>query len=177
MGDNMQKKYLECAEIINKRGIAGELKANCLCDGIEALSKVKTLYTDENGTQPHNVVSIKSYKQFIYIKLSDVVTAEAADSMRGMLLYADRDELVIDDDSVFIADLLGSDVVDADTGKVYGTLEEVFNRGASDIYRIVNGKNEYLFPAVDEFVVRAEPGLPILIRPIPGMFDGAEEIR
>ena len=97
--------------------------------------------------------------------------------MRGMLLYANRDELVIDEDSVFIADLLGCDVVDADTGKVYGTLEEVFNRGASDIYRIVNGKNEYLFPAVDEFVVRAEPGLPILIRPIPGMFDGAEEIR
>ena len=173
----MQNKYLECAEIINKRGIAGELKANCLCDGIEALSGVKTLYTDKNGTQPHKVVSIKSYKQFIYIKLSDVNSAEDADNMRGKLLYADRDEISIDEDSVFIADLLGSDVIDADTGKVYGKLEEIFNRGASDIYRIVNGKNEYLFPAVKEFLVRTEPGLPILIRPIPGMFDGAEEIR
>ena len=49
----MQKKYLECAEIINKRGIAGELKANCLCDGIEALSKVKTLYTFGHLTSFH----------------------------------------------------------------------------------------------------------------------------
>ncbi len=173
----MQKTYLECAEIINKRGIGGELKANCLCDGIDAISNVKVLYTDEQGKEPHSVISIKSYKQFIYIKLKDVTTAEQADMMRGKILYADRSDIVIDEDSVFIADLLGCEVVDADSGKIYGTLAEVFNRGASDIYRIVNGKNEYLFPAVKEFVVKANPGEPILIRPIPGMFDDAEEIK
>ena len=60
MGDNMQKKYLECAEIINKRGIAGELKANCLCDGIEALSKVKTLYTSIWDFSIINIVNGKT---------------------------------------------------------------------------------------------------------------------
>jgi len=173
----MQKAYLECAQIINKRGIAGELKANCLCDGADSIANVKVLYTDEYGKEPHNVISIKSYKQFIYIKLSDVSTPEQADSMRGMILYADRNDIHIDEDSVFIADILGSQVIDADNGKVYGTLTEVFNVGATDIYRIVNGKNEYLFPAAKEFVVKACPGEPILIKPISGMFDDAEEIK
>ena len=170
----MQQKFLECLKIINKRGIAGELKAECLCDGIDALENIKTLYTDPHGKNEYKVISIKGYKQFIYIKLCGITTASLADSLRGVILYADRNDIKIDENSVFIADLIGSEVIDADTGKVYGVVEEIFNRGASDIYRIVNGKNEFLFPAVKEFVVKAEPGEPILIKPIPGMFDEAE---
>ena len=84
----------------------------------------------------------------------------------------------LDKDSVFIDDILELPVIDADNGDTYGILKEVFNRGASDIYRVVgkNGK-EYLIPAVKEIIVRIEPQSGIYIRPIPGLIDDAEEIR
>ena len=82
----MIKKYLECGKIINKRGISGELKAECYCDSPECLFKVTKLYTDENGNSSHDVVSIKGYKGYVFIKLSDVTTAEQADAMRGRSL-------------------------------------------------------------------------------------------
>ena len=60
----------------------------------------------------------------------------------------------------------------------YGTLKEVFNRGASDIYRVVSAnKKEYLIPAVKDIVVRIDPNEGVFIRPIPGLIDNAEEIR
>lgn len=84
----------------------------------------------------------------------------------------------LDKDSVFIDDILELPVLDADTGATYGTLKEVFNRGASDIYRVVSAdKKEYLIPAVKDIVVRIDPNEGVFIRPIPGLIDDAEEIR
>ena len=68
-------------------------------------------------------------------------------------------------------------VYDADTSADYGVLTEVFNRGASDIYRIEKDGKEYLIPAVKDIVIKIDPDSGIFIRPIPGLIDDAEEIR
>ncbi len=173
----MQKKYLECCKVINKRGIHGELKAECYCDSVNSLDNVKKLYLDEDGNACFNVISIKNYKGFLYIKLEGINDVMSADKMRGKSLYANRDDIEIDENSHFIADLIGLDVIDADSGKVYGTLDDIFNHGASDIYSIVNDGKEYLIPAVSEIVIEIVPEKCILVRPIPGMFDDAEELH
>ncbi len=173
----MLKNYLECGKIINKRGIGGELKLLMLCDDVSSLKNVKTLYEKPNGENAHSVTHIKSYKEFLYIKLSDVNSAESADALRGKTLYAKRDELIIDDSRVFIADILNLPVKDAQNGKIYGILKEVFNSGASDIYRIVDGQKEYLMPAVKDVLCEIKVGEHILVNPIPGIFDDAEEIH
>jgi len=173
----MLKKYLECGKVVNKRGIKGELKVECYCDSVDAIDGAKKLYADESGTDCHDVISIKNYKGYLYILLDDIRSAEEADSFRGKSLYADRDDIRHSNDKVFVEDILGLEVKDADTGKVYGKLCEIFNSGASDIYRIVDGKNEYLIPAVPEIVISADPDDCILVRPISGMFDTAEEIK
>ena len=173
----MKLKFLECGKVINKRGIGGELKVECYCDSPAALKNAKVLYSDKNGTVSHNVVSIKDYKGFLYIKLEDVNSVEAADSMRGKILYADRDVILIDDDRHFIADLIGLEVVDADNNTLYGKIKEVRNYGASDIYVVSDGSKEYMLPAVDGIVVDMDSDNKVYVRPIPGIFDDAEEIR
>jgi 16S rRNA processing protein RimM len=71
----------------------------------------------------------------------------------------------------FIADLIGLPVIDDGTGEEYGTLREVINRGASDIYVIDTPKGERMMPAVKEFVKRVDDQNGIFVRPIEGMFD------
>lgn len=173
----MKNKYLECGRVINKRGIAGELKLECYCDSPSSLFGVKKLYGDQNGSKIYNVISVKEYKGFVYIKLEGINSAELADSLRGAILYVSRDDLDIDEDSFFIADLIGLDVIDADSGRVYGKLYDVINHGASDIYVIKDGKNEYMLPAVSDMIKKIDIDSSILIKPIQGIFDEAEEIR
>lgn len=172
----MKQKYLECAKIINKRGISGEVKAECYCDSPSALKNVKTLYTSPDGNGAHEVVSLKEYKGFLYIKFSDITDASLADSMRMTILYAKREDIAIDDGRSFIADLLGQEVCDVDSGKVYGKIKDVQNFGASDIYVISDGENEYLLPAVDGIVISKDESK-VYVRPIDGIFTTAEEIK
>ncbi len=174
----MIKEYLEAGKIINKRGLAGELKIESYCDSPQAFCSFKHVYLSSDGKDIRKILSAKLYGGYAYIRLEGVTSAEEADKLRGRLVYIHRTDMELDKDSVFIDDILELPVIDADTGVTYGVLKEVFNRGASDIYRVVNeNKKEYLIPAVKDIVVRIDPENGVFIRPIPGLIDDAEEIR
>jgi len=73
----------------------------------------------------------------------------------------------------YVADLIGCEVRDADTGKVYGVVTSVDHPGAQDIYTVKapSGK-EYMFPGVDAFLKeRNPPEGYLLVTPIPGLLD------
>ena len=171
------KQFLEACEIINVRGLKGEIKVDCYCDSLDVLCDIKTLYFDENGTKAVKVTSAKTYKGFAYLMLEGVTSADEANKLRGNILYADRDDIPVEEGGVFIEDLLGLYVIDADDGRVYGTIKDVFNSGASDIYTVTKDGKEYFFPAAAEFIDRIDIENGVFIRPIPGMFDDAEEIK
>ena len=174
----MKNEFLEIGKIINKRGIAGELKVECYCDSPDSAKNVKIVYLNSEGKNPVDVLSIKDYKGFLYIKLNGVDNTEKADSLRGKLLYASRNDITIQEGKNFIVDLIGLEVVDYDTHKVYGKISDVINHGASDIYVVTNDNgNEYYVPAVKDIVVETDIENHVLVKPIPGLFDNAEEIK
>jgi len=173
----MKHEYLECGKIINKRGIGGELKVDCYCDSPKSVFGAEILFGDDKGGSPYKVVSIKEYKGFLYIKLDGIDNAEKADEMRNKMLYVSRNDVKVENNRSFIADLIGLEVKDASSGCVYGKVKDVLNYGASDIYVISDGKQEYMLPAVDGVIVETNIEDCILINPIPGVFDEAEEIR
>lgn len=170
------KKYLEAGKIINKRGLKGELKVDSYCDTPEDFSDIKKFYLDENGQSIYRVITSKPYNGFVYLLLEGINTPELADKMRGRILYADRDDINIDEGSYFLDDLIGLSVYDVDTAKVYGTVSEITNHGASDIYTVDDGKNLYYLPGVDEFIIEIDLEKGIAVRPIPGIFDEAENV-
>ena len=120
------KEYLEAGKIINKRGLGGELKIESYCDTPEVFCDFEKIYLDANGKDERKIQSVKLYKDWVHIKIDGVSTAEDADRLRNRLIYANRNDICIDEDSIFIDDILGLDVIDADNGTVYGKLEEVF---------------------------------------------------
>ena len=96
---------------------------------------------------------------------------DAALSLKGAVVYAERKDFKLEDGAYFIADIIGCDVIDADSDKKLGVLKEVINRGASDLYVVKTENGEVMVPVVDEFVDRVEVGKAVYIRPISGMFD------
>ena len=87
-----------------------------------------------------------------------------------------RDDVELEECTYFIRDLIGLQVVDADTGAVYGRLEEVLETGANDVYtiRTPDGK-QLLFPAIGDVVIETDPEQGIMrIRPLEGLFEDAD---
>lgn len=168
----MRADYLECGKIINTHGVDGAVKLESWCDSPEILAGLRTLYMRRGGVMTaYKVIRASVFKRFVIVRLEGVSDIDTAQSLRGETLYAVRGDITLDEGDVFIADLIGLEVTDADSGKVYGRLADVINAGASDIYVVETEKGERMIPAVDEFIVRIDTERGIFVRPIEGMFD------
>ena len=167
----MNKNYLECGKIINTHGIKGAVKAESWCDSPYVLADLERVFIKTNsGLKEYEIEGASVFKQFVILELQGVMTIEAAEALKNQILYLSRDDLELEDGEIFIADLIGLKVIDVDSGTVYGTIQNVINTGASDIYVIKTENGEAMMPAVKEFVKRIELDEGVYIKPIEGMF-------
>ena len=165
-----KKQYLECAIIINTHGVRGDVKLESLCDSPDVLASLKRVFMLENGRYKEIKVNHTSvFKQFVLASLEGVTDMDQAAAMKGTMLYASRDDFELGEGDYFIADLIGLPVIDVESGKTYGTVKEVINRGASDIYVVKTPGGERMMPAVEEFVKNIDLEKGIFVKTIPGL--------
>ena len=94
---------------------------------------------------------------------------DAAAALKGTTVYASREDFELDGGTYFIADIEGLPVIDNISGEKYGTVKEVINRGAHDIYVVSTPWGERLVPVVDEFVKKIDIENGVYIETIPGL--------
>ena len=87
----MKKQYLECGKIVATHGLRGEVKVMPWCDGPETLCGLSTLYLD-GGKTPLRVERARPAKGMVLLKAEGVDTPEAAQALRGRVLWLDRAE-------------------------------------------------------------------------------------
>ena len=166
----MKAKYLDCGKIINTHGTDGAIKLESWCDSPEILAGLKRIYLKRGEEyRPMKVKKASVFKIFVIAKVDGVNSIDEAMALREEVIYADRDDIPVGNGH-FIADLLGLEVIDVDSGVVYGKLSEVINRGASDIYVVSTPDGERMIPAVPEFVRSIDLDKGIFVKPIEGMF-------
>lgn len=167
----MRQRYLECGKIINTHGIDGAVKLECWCDSPEVLAGLKKVYfLHGDDYKASKVLRASVFKNFVIAKIDGIADIDAAQALVGTVIYADRRNIALEEGDHFIADLLGLDIIHVDTDQKLGTLREVINRGASDIYVIDTPDGERMMPAVAEFVIKIDIDKAIYVRPIEGMF-------
>ena len=116
-------------------GVRGEirLKSYCAVPGdIETYSPLLS----EDGKHSYAINLIGSAKNGFTARLAGVNTKEQADALRGIRLFARRDQLPsLPDDEYYHTDLIGLEVLDTG-GKVLGHVKSVQNHGAADLLEI-----------------------------------------
>lgn len=166
------KQYLEIGKIVNTHGLRGDLKVVPWCDDPELLCELDTLYLGDTY-RPVEITGARVQKNCVLLHIDGVNSPEEAEKLRGQILYMHRDMVELEEGTYFIQDLIGLDVVDADTQKSYGKLTDVFQTGANDVYEVRDeaGKT-VLIPAIPDVVLETnlEDGL-MQIRPLEGLFD------
>lgn len=164
--------YIECGKIVNTHGCHGGVKLESWCNSPEDLADLEEIYFRSGESyQSRKLLKASVFKQFVVATLEGVDTMDQAIALKGRTIYARREDFALEEEEYFIADLVGLDVMDAETETIYGKLSEVINRGASDIYVVNTPNGERMIPVVPEFVDHVDVKRGIFVRPIDGMLD------
>lgn len=169
----MLKEYLECGQITRAHGINGAMVINPFCDSYDVFAEIKTLYLkDADGYKAMKVKKCSPYKNSAIVSVEGINTPEEVVKLRMEYVYANRKDIQKDENDFFIVDLIGLEVIDFETKEVYGTLKDVTNQGAQDLYVVKReNKPDAYIPAVKEFVKEISLEKGIFVSPIEGMFD------
>ena len=151
-------------------GVRGEVKLTLWSGEHTDFYKIKKLYLDENGDAALKVASSHGSSDIAVVKFEGVDTVEAAAALKGKTVYVDREDLHLPADKILVCDLIGLPVIDADTGKVYGTLDSIEEFPASDIYFVKTEKDTVQVPDVPQFIKKLTEEA-VYITPIEGMFE------
>lgn len=165
-------QYLECGKIVNTHGIRGGVKLESWCDTPDDLAALKKVFLKKGKEYIcHKVKRASVFKQFVLFELDGINDINTAEMLKGSIVYADRDDISIDEDAFFIADIIGLPVIDLESGEEIGKLSDVMNLGASDLYEINTKNGKKLIPAVPEFIKKIDLDRGIFVSLIEGMLD------
>lgn len=139
--------------ISSTHGIRGEVKVFPTTDDPQRFKKLKTILLD-SGKEKRNlkIQSVKFFKQFVILKFEEIDDINDVEKYKGSGLYVTRDQAVkLKKDEYFVADLIGLTVIDKEE-ELKGTLKEVMETGANDVYVIELSDGRELPPAIKECI-------------------------
>ena len=166
------KEYLEIGKVNNTHGLKGEVKLEMWCDGIEYIKQLKTVYLDDKGSKALTLVSARPQKNIAILKFAEISSIEQAEELKNKVVFCNRNDAKIDEGAYYLADIIGCNMIDIESGREYGKIVDIMNYGSSDIYDVVMNKKHYLIPAIPDVVQKIDTENKIvLIKAMKGLFD------
>lgn len=170
----MKKEFLEIGQFVGTHGVKGMLRIQPWSDDCQFFAQFKNFYL-ENGKTKIEISKITPHGNVVLAAVKGIDTIEQAEKLRGETLFIKRDDAKLPEGRYFISEIIGTTVLDADTNAVLGTLADVSETGANDVWHIKNGEREYLVPAIDDVIVNVDiDNNAVIIRPLKGIFDNED---
>ncbi len=144
----MKNPMLEVGKIINTHGVHGELKVDSWLDDPALFQCLEAV--EVNG-RSYPVLSARVQGRFALVKLEGICSIDDALPLKNRVALARREEIPLEEGAHFIADLIGLEAVNVETGEVFGKVVEIHDFPAQDVYEVL-GKKRYLIPDVPDFV-------------------------
>lgn len=160
--------------IASTHGVRGDVKVFPTTDDPARFRKLKKVYLTFRGrTDEHEVSAVRLQGKFVLLHLSGIESPEEARFYRNLPLMIDRaDAMPLEEGRWYIPDLIGMKVLE-DDGSVLGTLTDVLQTGANDVYevRTEDGEN-VLIPAIRDCILDVSPEEGIMkVHLLPGLRD------
>lgn len=146
---------LRVGVISSTHGVRGEVKVFPTTDDVKRFKKLKTVILDTGReTMTLEIENVKFFKNMVILKFKEFNNINDIEKYKGKDLLIRRDQAVkLAPNENFIVDLIGLRVV-TDEGEDFGTLTDVLQTGANDVY-VIEAKDgkEYLFPAIPQCIL------------------------
>ena len=152
--ENMEQ-FLRVGVISSTHGIRGEVKVYPTTDDPERFLELDEVILDTG--REHKILEIEGVKFFknqVILKFKGYDNINDSEKYLKKDLLVDREHAVeLGENENFIADLIDMEVV-TDEGKVLGTLTDVIETGANDVYAVKTPEGkEILLPAIRDCIL------------------------
>lgn len=160
--------------IASTHGLAGEVNVFPTTEDPTRFKKLKkvTLHTQRGEELELDIVSARFFKKFVIVKFKQFNNINEVEKFRGCELTIDRkDAIDLKPGEYYCADLIGLTIYDED-GKELGTLTEILQTGANDVYEMsLSGTGEKVYiPAIKDCIKEIDPeGNKIVIHVMDGL--------
>ena len=149
------EELLQVGVITSTHGVRGEVKVFPTTDDPNRFKSLKHVLLDTGREKKSlEVQGVKFFKQFVILKFKGIDNINDIEMYKKRELWIPREEAQeLEEDEYYIADLIGMDVVLED-GSKFGTLKDVMETGANDVYVVEDDKGEeILLPAIRECIL------------------------
>ena len=138
-------------EVLRPHGNRGELKIYPLTADPERFLKLREV-TMRSGNIDHHfkITSARVQKDAVLLALEGIDTIDQAEKYRGWEVRIDRSEVPTLQEGWYYFELEGMQVYEGDV--LLGTLTEVLETGANDVYVVKGIKGELCIPALKSVV-------------------------
>ena len=143
----MSTAFFRIGEIARPHGVHGAVKVNPTTDDSRRFRGLSEAFLELHGEYLPVQLSVSGITPTsVVVEIAGYETPEQANALRGAYLCVDRAHAVrLPKDTYFVADLIGCKTFDTE-GNAFGTVTDVFETGANDVYEIEKGR--LLVPAL-----------------------------
>lgn len=165
---------LQVGIITGTHGLKGEVKVFPTTDDKQRFLDLEEVLLD-TGTElvELKVEYCKFFKQFVFLKFEGFDDINDVEKFKRCPLKVTRENAVpLEEDEYYVADLLGMTILD-DSGITIGTLENVIETGANDVYEVLTPDGgRVLLPAIKECILDVDTEEKIiLVHMLKGLVD------
>lgn len=166
--------WLRVGVLSSTHGVRGEVKVYPTTDDAKRFKELKKVMLDTGRERLElEIENVKFFKNMVILKFKGYDSINDIEKYKGKDLLITRDQAVeLGPDENFITDLIGLKVV-TEEGQELGTLTDVIQTGANDVYEVeMPGGKKVLLPAIKECIldVDLETGM-ILVHILDGLLD------
>ena len=153
-------------------GVHGEVVAEIYTDFPERISPKKAIYLGEKHVKLV-IASQRLHNEGLLLGFEGVTTPEQAGRYRNQILsIAASEASELPEGEYYFHELLNLEVVDV-AGNPLGTLTEILETGANDVYLVTDSAGrELLLPAIPEVILDVDLDAKTMkVRLLPGLVD------
>lgn len=163
---------IKIGRIVNAVALKGEVKIYSYSDRAERFEELPELIVEGRGKL--EIENVRYQKNMAIVKFKGIDDRSKAETLKEKDVYITEDDLAeLPEDTFYIRDLTGCRVFDAESGLLIGTVSDIIQNSAQDIYQIDLEKGgQALIPAVGEFIRLVDVREKVIkVSLIPGMID------
>ena len=167
-----EPRFLVIGQITKPHGVRGEVRVMPHTDLPERFGWLDEIFVGEDDPQPVAVEQVRSHQGWVLLKLAGYDSREDAQVLRGQLLQIPEDQAIpLEENEYFLFELVNLSV-ETKAGVHLGTLVEVIETGANNVFVVRGPDTEFLIPDIPEVVVEINfDSNRMVIDPLPGLLN------
>ena len=152
------ENILEIGQIVNTRGLRGEVKVNSFSEDEHRFEKLSTiLVKNKKEFTEYEIQKVTYSKKQVVLKLKGIDHIDYAEKLKNLYIYVKKEDLgKLPEGVYYIADIIGLNVY-TETGEYIGKVDDILKTKANDVYVIRSdlGVLKYL-PNIPEVIIKKD---------------------